>query len=390
MRSVSVAAVGMTKFGRYPKRGIREMGEEAIWRAISSCNISPKEIEEAYCGNASGGAVGRQWSMVGQMMLQQVGITGIPVTRVETVCCSGGAALREAWRTVATGLCDVVLAVGVEKMSDRSPAYIKKAMGGSYDEEFEGRLGMTGPLHYSMTFQRHSSLFGTKTEHMAKVVIKSRRNASHNPYACFRDPIGMKEYRRSPVVSDPIRIIDATMMSDGAAAAILVPTENAHKFTDSPVRLAASTLRTGSYEDDRQGWFTPNSATVLAAKEAYKLAGVEAKDIDVAEVHDCFSIAEIIRYEDLGFCERGKGGLLVDQGQTEIDGKIPVNPSGGLLSKSHPIGATGIAQIAELFWQLRGEANGRQVKGAEVGLAHTQGGQIHADSASASVQILRV
>jgi acetyl-CoA C-acetyltransferase len=385
MRKVAVVGAGMSHFGWQPEKGIKELGEEANFNALKGASVDPKDIQVAYCGNATGGAIGRQWTMIGQICLKELGITGIPITNVENACCSGSCAIREAWIAIGAGLYDVAIAMGIEKGTDKTPEERAKAGAGTFDADLEGALGMSGVTWYSMVAQRYFKKYGNARDQLSKIVVRSRKNASLNEYAMRREPVTAEDVMNSPVEAEPIHRMDCTTLTDGAAAVILMSEDVARKITDTPVWIVAFVLRTGTYPQD----FTMTSftSTVNASRDAFRQANMSEKDIDFAEVHDCFSIAEVIRCEDLGFFKRGEYPRAIDEGTTEINGDFPVNPSGGLLSRGHPYGATGVAQAAEIFWQLRGEAGKRQVKGAEVGLSHTTGGLMFGDSSSCVVNI---
>ena len=385
MRKVAVVGAGMSHFGWQPERGIKELGEEALFNAFKGASATPKDIQIAYCGNATGGAVGRQWTMIGQICLKEVGITGIPITNVENACCSGSCAIREAWIAIGSGMYDVAIAMGVEKGTDKPPEERAKAGAGTFDADLEGAMGMAGIGWYSMVAQNYFRKYGNVRDQLSEIVVRSRKNGSLNEYAMRRDLVTAEDVMNSPLEAEPIHRMDCTTLTDGAAAVILASEDLARKMTDTPVWIAASALRTGTYPPDFT--FTSFTSTVSAGNDAFKQAKMSRKDIDFAEVHDCFSIAEVIRCEDLGLFERGKYPSAVHEGVTDRGGAFPVNPSGGLLSRGHPYGATGVAQAAEIFWQLRGEAGKRQVKGSEVGLSHTTGGLMLGDSSSCVVNI---
>jgi len=288
---------------------------------------------------------------------------------------------------IMSGVCDVVLAGGVEKMTDIPRDKLRYWLGVSGDTEWERLAGMTFPGVYALMALRHMHQYGTKREHLAMVAVKNHKNGAQNPKAHFQRETTLERALNSPMVAYPLTIFDCCPVSDGASVTILCRADLAKKYTDTPIYVAgfgAGTDRLSLFERED---FTTLMASVLAAKQAYKMAGIEPKDVDVAEVHDCFTIAEIIAYEDLGFCKKGEGAKLIEEGETEIGGRIPVNPSGGLKAKGHPIGATGTGQIYEIVKQLRDEAEkrSRQVSGAEIGLTHNVGGS----GGTAVVHILR-
>lgn len=385
MRKVAVVSAGMSHFGWQPEKGIKELGEEALFNTFKDASVIPQDVEIAYCGNATGGAIGRQWTMIGQICLKEVGISGIPITNVENACCSGSCAIREAWLAIGSGMYDMAIAMGIEKGTDKPPEERAKAGAGTFDADLEGAMGMAGIGWYSMVAQNYFAKYGNVRDQLSKIVVRSRKNGSLNEFAMRRDPVTSDDVINSPVQAEPIHRMDCTTLTDGAAAVILVSEDLAKKITDTPIWIAASALRTGTYPPDFN--LTSFTSTVSAGDDAFKQAKMSRKDVDFAEVHDCFSIAEVIRCEDLGLFERGKYPIAVDDGVTDREGDFPINPSGGLLSRGHPYGATGIAQAVEIFWQLRGEAGNRQVKSAEVGLSHTTGGLMLGDSASCVVNI---
>ncbi len=382
MRNVHIAGVGMTPFGKFPSRRFEELGLEAVQAAITDAGIPPGLIEAGYAGHARTGRVLGWESGVGQAVLWEAGITGIPIVGVANFCSSGGCAFREAWIAVAGGLVDCAIAIGIEQLSvraDKGQPFISDGI------EIEGKLGFTPPAFFAMVAQRHMAAYGTTLEQMADVTVKNRRNAAANPRAQYRLPTTREEVLGSPTVAEPLTVMQCCPTGDGAAAAILVSDRLASNLpARKRIRVRAVQLVSGHYDPRRD--ITSFEATVRAAKQAYEQAGIGPEDVDVAEVHDCFSIAEIIHYEDLGFCQRGEGGRFVSR--AGIDGKVAVNTSGGLLSKGHPLGATGLAQVAELAWQLRGEAGQRQVKEPKVGLAHVVGGFQAGDAASVSLILL--
>jgi acetyl-CoA C-acetyltransferase len=307
------------------------------------------------------------------------------VTHVENACSSSACAFREAWIAVASGLYDFALAMGVEKMTSASTEKAIKALISSSDVELES--GITFPGVFAMIAQRHMLEFGTTREQLARVAVKAHKYGALNPHAHFQKETSIEEVLSSPMIAEPLRLFDCCPVSDGAAAAILAPKDAVPDRNDQAVHIAASVLKSGMYTDDRP--LTRFESTIEAAKEAYEFAGIGPEDIDLAEVHDCFTIAEIVHIEDLGFCEKGEGGRYIERGDAEIDGRTPINISGGLKAKGHPVGATGIGQIAELVLQLRGQAGKRCIPGAKVGLSHCMGGFLHGDGASLAVHILK-
>jgi acetyl-CoA acetyltransferase len=381
MREVKVVGVGMVKFGKYPDKRLSELGKDACWKAIRDAGVNPRDIQVAYCGH------NRQGSVAGQRILVEIGLTGIPITNVENACCSGSSAVREAFMAVAGGFYEVALVVGAEKLYGK----VQGALSGS-DEDLEIDLGLVQPALYALRARRHMELYGTTSAQLAKISVKNHHNGCLNPNAQYQKEITVEEVLASRMIADPLHLLDCCPIGDGAAAVVLCSAEAAKKYSGKPVSFVASTLATGTinsgYTDVE---LTREELTIRAAQEAYRTAGIGPEDIDLAEVHDCFTIAEMTRIENLGFCKPGEAGKLIDEGTTEIGGRIPINTSGGLLAKGHPLGATGVAQIAEIVWQLRGQAGPRQVKGAKVGLAHCRGGSVAGtEGGTCTVQILKI
>jgi acetyl-CoA acetyltransferase len=376
MKDVAVIAAGQTKFGSFVDKGAKELFVEAFTEALNDVDkgIEPKEIKEVYVGSL--GVGGGQLGNFASMMTDYAGISGTPAVRLENACASSGFAFRTAVLSVASGACDVAVAAGVERMNDIPRERLRYWLGVSGDTEWERLAGMTFAGVYALMAMRHMHQYNTKREHLAMVAVKNHKNGADNPKAHFQRVITVEQALNSPMIAHPLTLFDCCPITDGASAVIVCNVDIAKKYTDTPVYVighGASTDRLGVFE--RQD-FTTLAATVEAAKEAYKMASCNAKDVDFAEIHDCFTIAEIMAYEDLGFCKKGEGGKLIESGETQMGGRIPVNASGGLKSKGHPIGATGTGQVYEVFKQLRKQVEkpSRQVSGAETGLAHNVGG----------------
>jgi len=369
MREVAVVSAGMSRFGELWTSSLRDLFAEAALEALDRAKAD--RIDGMYVGCMSGGLfVGQEH--LGPILAQQIGQTGIPVTRVESACASGGLALRCAFLEVASGASDLVLAAGVEKMNDG--ADVTEVLATASDQELEAYHGITFPGLYAMIARAHMAAHGTTEEDLAWVAVKNHRHGAKNPKAQFRREITVDQVMSSSMVAEPLRLLHCSPVSDGAAAVLLCPLEHARKYTDRPVKILGSGLATSSMAlADRRD---PAHLDVveLAARRAYAMAGVTPDDLDVVEVHDCFAIAEICCIEALGLVPPGQGGAAARSGLTALGGKIPVNTSGGLKSKGHPVGATGIAQAIEVFEQLRGEAGERQVHGANIGLTQNMGG----------------
>ena len=376
MTGVSVIGVGMIPFGKFPSRSITDLAWPAVKMAIKDAGVAPKEIQAAYCGTVFSGM------MSGQRILARIGLSGIPITNVENACSSSSTAFRQAVISVRSGQYDVVLVIGVEKLT--------KFGGGTLpleEDDWEVSQGMVMPALYAMRANRYMHDFGITREQIAKVSVKNRRHGALNDDAQMRKPVTLEEVMNSRLIADPFTLLQCCPTGDGAAALVVCSSKIAKRFRSNPIKVCASDLTSGRYTGGFRDMTIPE-ITVRGAKEAYEEASLGPKDINVAEVHDAFSIAELLYYEAFGFCGRGEGGAMIDRGDTAIGGRLPVNPSGGLLAKGHPIGATGAAQIVEIVRQLRGECGTRQVENAKVGLAHATGGGISGfDHGACSIHI---
>ena len=375
MREVAIIGVGNTKFGELWDRSFRDIAVEAGLKAIEDAGISGDEIEALYGGNMSAGRFVEQ-EHIGALIADYAGLAGlhIPATRVEAACASGGLALHLAILAVASGWYDLVIAAGVEKMTDVGEDVANDLLVSSVDREWEAICGATLPSLFAQMARAHMQRYNTTVEQMAKVAVKNHTNAIHNPMAQYRRGISIDAVLASPVIAEPLRMLDCSSIADGASAVVLCPAEHARKYTDSPVYVKASTQASDTIALHDRRDITTMDATVFAAREAYKMASIEPSQISLAEVHDSYTIAEIVAIEDLGFFEKGKGGIATWEGETEIGGKIAINPSGGLKACGHPLGATGIRQVTEIVTQLRGEAGSRQVPNVQLGLTHNIGG----------------
>ncbi|RKY82975.1 thiolase domain-containing protein, partial [candidate division KSB1 bacterium] len=346
-------------------------------------NAGVDHIDSMYIGAMSSGLFVNQ-EHIGSLMADYLGVTPIPSTRVESACASGGIAFRQAFIEIASGMSDIVLAGGVEKMTDGADATF--ALASAADQEYEVYHGITFPGLYALIARAHMHKYGTTREQLAMVAVKNHENGSRNKNAQFPMKISVENVLNSTMVADPLRLLDCSPVSDGAAAVILCSMDVAKNFKGVPVKVIGSGQGTDSIALHSRKDITTLNAVVTSAKKAYEMADKKPEDIDVVEVHDCFTIAEICCTEDIGLFEKGKGGKAVEEGLTQLDGKIPVNTSGGLKSKGHPVGATGIAQIVEIYEQLTGNAGERQVKEAKIGLAQNMGGS----GGSSVVHILEV
>ena len=380
MRDVAVIGFGMTQFGELWNKSIKDIFVEAALKAIDNAGVD--HIDSMYVGAMSSGLfVGQEH--LAAVMADYLGMAPVSATRVESACASGGMSFRQAYLDVASGNSDIVLAGGVEKMNDG--ADVTAALATAADQEYEVYNGITFPGLYAMIANAHMHEFQTTREQLAAVAVKNHRNGFNNPNAQFRSKITVDQVLNSTLVADPLRLLDCSPVTDGGAAIILCPLDMAKNFTDSPVKIIASSQASDTISLYERESFTTLKSVTKAAEKAYKQANLKPSDIDLAEVHDCFTISEIVVSEDLGFFEKGCGGSAVEEGKTSIEeGTIPINTSGGLKSKGHPVGATGIAQIIELYEQLTGQAGKRQVKNAHIGMAQNMGGS----GASCTINIL--
>jgi acetyl-CoA C-acetyltransferase len=375
MRDVAVIGVGLTKFGELWDKSFRKLIAEAGSKAILDAKIEGKDIDAMYIGSMSSGRFVDQ-EHIGALVAEVSGFSHlhIPATRVEGACASGGLAVREGYLSVASGVNDIVVVGGIEKMNDVGGSEATDILAMASDQEWEAFFGATFPGIYAMIATRHMHEYGTTKEQLAQVAVKNHANGALNPYAHYQSPISLESVLNATTVAYPLGLLDCSPVSDGAASLVLCAAEKAMKYTDKPVKIIGSGQASDALALHGRRDICTLDATVYAAKMAYKQANLTAKDIDFAEVHDCFTIAEICAIEDLGFVEKGKGGKAIDNKITTLDGSLPVNTSGGLKAKGHPVGATGVAQIVELTMQLRSDAGKRQVKDAKRGLAHNVGG----------------
>jgi acetyl-CoA C-acetyltransferase len=381
----TIVSAGVSKFGAREGLYARELFAEAASEAFRKCpNLSPKkDIDGLFVGQMS--ECYEHQAHTAPMVADWAGLLPKPAYRTEAACASSGVAMRCAIFAIQSGMHDIVLVGGVEKMTNRPTATVTEYLGMASDYPFEQWHGITFPGIFAMMATAHMAKYGTTEEQLAKVAVKNHENGMLNPKAHLQKRITVSDVLSSRPVASPLKLYDCSLISDGASCIVLTNPKLAKKFTDTPVHIVGSgqaqdTL--GLFERDD---ITTMNVTKLAAKQAYEMAKVDAKHIDMAEVHDCFTIAEIMAYEALGFCRDGAGGKLIDDDVTRIGGRIPVNTSGGLKAKGHPVGATGTAQACEVYLQLTGQAGERQVKGAEIGLTQNIGGS----ASTAVVQIYR-
>lgn len=381
MRDVVVIGGGMTVFGKFPERTPEDLGHEAIMAAIKDARIKPRDV-----GFVSGGTVYGGWC-VGQRMLKESGISNLEVLNVENACATGASAFREAWLRVATNQCDIAIAAGVESMTT-SPVAGKLIT--PPPDDIDGQLGLTVPVFFALMMRRHMHQFGTTPEQFAKVSVKNHNNGCLNPYSQYQKNFTVQEVLQSRAVCDPLTLLQCCPNSDGAAAVVLCAKEVSSRYTATPMFVSASVLGSGDYLH-RWEDATFSDMSHKAAITAYEMAGYGPRDIDVIELHDAFTVAEIMHYEDLGLCDKGAGGSFIDSGGPWLGGSVPVNPSGGLLSKGHPLAATGVAQIVEVWRQLKGVAGKYQVQKARTALTHVLGGYVSGlESGAVSIHIFRM
>ncbi len=366
MRDVAIVGVSMLKFGRYPDKQVPELGAQACLLALNDAGISLKDVEIMVSGNLY-----QSNATVGQRILKEIGQTGIPVINVANACATGSTAFREAYMSVASGAYDVALAVGSEQMGKMG---LLGTGGGRGEISPEGIAGSgLMPAVFGQAGVEHMRKYGTTMEQFAKIAVKNHKHSMANPYSQYQVETSLEDVMNARMVAWPNTLYMCCPTGDGAAAAILVPYDKASKYTTKPIKVAASVLTSDPWSERDLTLPDVNTLTRNAAKEAYEKAGLGAKDLNLVELHDCFATAELLHYENLGLCGEGEAGRMIDEGETSIGGRIPVAPSGGLLSKGHPLGATGVANIVEIVWHLRDQAGARQVEGAKVGLAHVIG-----------------
>jgi acetyl-CoA C-acetyltransferase len=384
MRDVAVIGVGMKNWGELWEKSLRTIFVEAALAAIDDAGVD--HIDSMIIGCMTGGLFTGQ-EHLGSVLADYLGVAPVPATRVESACASGGLALRQGFIEVASGIHDIVLVGGIEKMTDVSGDGATYALATAADQEYEAYHGITFPGLYAMIARDHMQKYGTTREQLALVAVKNHENGFQNPNAQYRSKVTVDQVVNSTMVADPLTILDCSPITDGAACCILCPAEMAKKLSKNlPIIISGSGHATDSIGLHDREDLTAFRATTRAAEIAFKMAGVKPADISLAEVHDCFTIAEICVIEALGFVERGKGGEATKSGMTAIAGKIPINTSGGLKSKGHPVGATGVAQAVEIVEQLRGKSGERQVKNPRRGLTQNMGGS----GGSTLVHILEV
>ncbi|MBW2029903.1 MAG: thiolase family protein [Deltaproteobacteria bacterium] len=384
MRDTYVLGISMTRFGKYIEKSLQELAYGPIWEAIGESEVDPHDIGIIFAGNAYGGLITGQESVRGQVIMREAGIGDIPIINVENACASGSTALYLAHGAVASGEVDLALAVGVEKLFCGDTGQSLKALSTSADLEIEGRMGILFAGIYAMRVRAHMEQYGITREQLALTSVKNHDHGALNPHAQYRERTTVDEVLNSRMIADPITLLMTCPLGDGAAAALIGTKEMALRMEKRPVKIRASVL--GSF-----GFPGKDGPSIAArvAKRAYKETNIEPKDVQVAELHDAVSPVELYLYEELGFCGPGESGRMIQERKTWYDGPLPVNTSGGLTAKGHPAGATGLAQVAEIVWQMRGEAGERQMSPLpHIGLVENGGGNVGGETAVVAVHIL--
>lgn len=378
--TVHVAGAGMVRFGKFPADVTFEhLACGAARAAMKDAGAGRAAIQAVYVGHVFGGPV------AGQRVATELGLGGLPVSNHENYCASGATALREAWMAIRAGLYDVLLVIGAEKMSDRIKGGVAPDA-----SDLDAQQGFVMTAGHALSARRYMEDHGATREQIAAVAVKNHAHSVHNPYAHYQQPVSIGQVLAARVVADPLGVLDCSPISDGAAAAVVCSPAGLSRLGIGARRpevrgigLVSGTLRTGLYDLNEE------DISRRAGEQAWALAGIEPRDVDLVEMHDCFTIAEIVRMEGLGLVPRGQGGRWTEDGHTSVGGKLPVNASGGLLSRGHPVGATGMAQVCELFWQLTDRAGRRQVHDAQVGLAYCKGGTVSGtDGASVTTVVM--
>jgi acetyl-CoA acetyltransferase len=379
MNKTYIAGAGMVRFGKYPaEMTFEKLAVGAARAAMADAGVSTPDIESVYVGHVFGGPV------AGQRVAAQMGLGGLPVSNHENYCASGATAIREAWIAITAGMYDIVLVIGAEKMTDR-------VAGGVMPDptDLDAINGLVMAANHGMSARRYMFDHGATREQIAAVAVKNHAHSVHNPYAQYQRPISLQEVLQARTIADPLGLLDCSPISDGAAAVVLCSTAGLAKLGQSSApRIAGCALVSGKLVT-ADASINDEDVSRRAAQQAWDITGYGPEDIDLIEMHDCFTIAEIVRLEGLGVVPVGEGARWAENGNTALGGKLPVNASGGLLSRGHPVGATGVAQICELTWQLSGRAGQRQVDDANIGLAYCKGGTVSGtDGGSVTVLVV--
>jgi len=373
LKNTNVVSAAQTKFGALEGVTLREMFSEAVDKATVEAGVPKKDIQAAFIGSFIPEMLVHQ-GHTAPLLLDFAGLKGIPATRHEAACASGATALRAAVMAIESGIYDTVLVAGVEKMTSSSTAKVTEALAAAADDQFESSIGLTFPGVFAIAAVAHMHKYGTTEEDMARVAVKAHKNASTNPLAQFQKEITLEKAMTPRYVAWPLKLFDCSPISDGAAALVLTSNEKAKKYTDLPVKIAGTGQASASMNLCDRTDLTSFSASVDASRAAYKMSGLEAKDMDFAVVHDCFTIAEIIASEDIGFFKPGEGAKAVRDGVTALDGDRPINPMGGLKAVGHPVGATGVKQAVVAYRELIGDAGLNQVAKHDTAVVHNFGG----------------
>ena len=372
MRDVVIVGVGSTPFGRHAGTPIEQLAVSAAAQALLDAGIDRERIGALYLGNFISGPLNGKEVLAG-IVAHQLGLPNIPCTKVEGACASGGIAFRHAWMAIASGQCDAAIAVGAETMTHASTAQSTAALNCAMDNEHDGPSGLTFPGLFGLSWRIHAQRYGKTRAQVSAVVRKNKRNGLLNPLAQMGAELSDEQIESSAAICDPLQLYDCCPTSDGAAAVVLVARSMLREVTGVPVDILAAIQTRGSSRIAGHPDLCSFEATVSAAQRAYQAAGIVPADVDVVELHDCFSIAEVIDSEDLGLVPRGEGAVWAAEGRTAVDGEVAINPSGGLLAKGHPVGATGLGQLYEIVHQLRG-THPNQVRNARIGMTHNLGG----------------
>lgn len=384
MTDVVIAGVGMHPFGRFPQLSLKDLAREAAIRALLDAGVGPRDVQLVYSSNAMAGMLQGQEMVRGQTVLREIGIEGVPVVNVENACAGGSTAFAQAVLAIRAGAADVVLALGFEKMFVADRTRTLDALESAADLDVVRGLGIQFTAIYGMRLRLRLADGSITRQDLADVSVKSHANGARNPYAQYREPVSAEQVLAARCIADPLTLLMCSSISDGSAAVVLARRGALPETARPSVRVLAAQSGSGFTLDPDGG----PSASALCAQRAYAEAGLGPHDVDVAEVHDAMAPAELLYVEQLGFCPPGEGGAFVRSGATALDGALPVNPSGGLTSRGHPVGATGLAQLAELTWQLRGEAGERQAGRPRIALAQNSGGWLEGESAAVNVHLL--
>ncbi|MFX1561164.1 MAG: thiolase domain-containing protein [Promethearchaeota archaeon] len=384
LKNTNIVSAAQTKFGTLEGVTLREMFAEAVDKATVEAGVPKKDIQAAFIGSFIPEMLVHQ-GHTAPLLLDFAGLKGLPATRHEAACASGATALRAAVMAIESGMYDTVLVAGVEKMTSVSTSGATEALAAAADDQFESSIGLTFPGVFGIAAVAHMQKYGTTEEDLARVAVKAHKNASTNPLAQFQKEITLEKALTPRYIAWPLKLFDCSPISDGAAALVVTSNEKAKKYTDLPVKITGSGQASASMNLCDRGDLTSFSASVDASRAAYKMAGLEAKDMDFAVVHDCFTIAEIIASEDIGFFKPGEGANAVRDGVTALDGDRPINPMGGLKAVGHPVGATGVKQAVVAYRELIGDAGPNQVAKHDTGVVHNFGGT----GASCVVTVMR-